>query len=250
MPLSRPAWRTVAVWVAAAAAMALTARLGLWQLDRAAQKTALHEARQQQMRAPELAAPDLPRTVEAARAAEHRAVRVAGRWLAKSTVFLDNRPMAGRVGFFVITPLALEDGRVLLVQRGWWPRDALDRTRLAAPAPPEGVVQVQGRVALTPSRLFELAPEAGGVIRQNLDLDAFTRESGLALLPWVLVQLDDARQPVADGLVRQWAEPAADVHKHHGYAAQWFALCGLVGGLLLWFQVGRPWRARRAGLDS
>jgi surfeit locus 1 family protein len=240
-------WRVALVWLAALATMALTARLGFWQLDRAAQKVAMQEARQQQMRAPALTPSEVPSTATQARALEHRTALLAGRWLASHTTFLDNRPMAGRTGFHVLTPLALEDGRVLLVQRGWWPRDANERTRIAVPPPPEGTVRVRGRVALSPTRLFELAPEVGGPIRQNLDIDAYARETRLKLLPWVLVQLDDASQPVGDGLLRQWPEPAADVQKHHGYAAQWFALSGLVGVLLVWFQLWRPWRRRGVG---
>ena len=102
-----------------------------------------------------------------------------------------------------------------------------------------------GRLALSPSRLFELGPDSAGAIRQNLDVDAFARESGLALLPWVLVQIEDAAVPAADGLLRQWPEPAADVHKHYGYAFQWFALATLLIVLVAWFQVIRPRRARR-----
>ena len=239
--------RIVVVWLVALAVMALAARLGLWQLDRAAQKTALHEARQQRARAPTLGALDLPATPAQAHAAEHRRVEVPGRWLPAQTLYLDNRVLDSRAGFFVLTPLALDDGRVLLVQRGWWPRDARDRTRIAAPPPPAGSVRVHGRVALAPARLLELAAEASGPIRQNLDLDAYARQTRLPLLPWVLVQLDDAAQPVGDGLSRQWPEPAADVHKNIGYAVQWFALALLVAGLLLWFQVWRPRRLRRRG---
>jgi len=243
-------WRKAIVWLAALAMMALTVRLGLWQLDRAAQKTALQEARVQQMRASPLSAQDLPVTAEQARAVEHRVAALAGRWLGMHTLYLDNRPMAGRAGFHVLTPLALDDGRLLLVQRGWWPRDVADRSRVGAPPAPEGVVQVLGRVALAPSRLFELAPETTGPIRQNLDLEAYARETRLKLLPWVLVQLEEPARPVGDGLLRQWPEPATDVHKHHGYAVQWFALAGLVGLLLLWFQVWRQWRRRPSRMDT
>jgi len=237
-----PAWRNALVWAAAIGAMALTGRLGIWQLDRAAQKTALHEARLQRALAPALTAAALPETTAQAHDAEHRTVAVEGRWLLTHTLYLDNRPMASRAGFHVLTPLALADGRILLVQRGWWPRDPVDRTRIGAPPPPAGIVAVRGRVALAPARLLELAPEGAGPIRQNLDLEAYARETRLPLLPWVLVQLDEPAKPVDDGLLRQWPEPAADVHKHHGYAVQWFALAFLVGVLLLWFQVWRPRR--------
>ena len=231
--------------LAAAAAIVLTARLGFWQLDRAAHKLALQEQREQRAHAPPLDTAALPRTASAALAAEQRAVVTAGRWLPAHTVHLDNRPMSGRTGFFVVTPLELNGGDVLLVQRGWWPRDAADRARVDAPAPPVDPMQVRGRVALAPSRLFELAPDAHGPIRQNLDLAAFQRETRLPLLPWVLVQTEDAAAPAGDGLSRQWPEPAADVHKHYGYAVQWFGLSALVLLLLLWFQIVRPWRRGR-----
>ena len=45
----------------------------------------------------------------------------------------------------------------------------------------------------------------------------------------------------------QWPEPAADVQKHYGYAFQWFALCALILGLYVWFQLIRPRRARHTG---
>ena len=56
--------------------------------------------------------------------------------------------------------------------------------------------------------------------------------------------------PVADdGLLRQWPAVAIDVGKHHGYAFQWFALCALITGLYVWFQLLRP-RLRAASQDG
>jgi surfeit locus 1 family protein len=57
---------------------------------------------------------------------------------------------------------------------------------------------------------------------------------------------EDGPKPPQDGLLRQWPEPAADVQKHYGYAFQWFALCALILGLYVWFQIVRPRRTGRA----
>ena len=162
------------------------------------------------------------------------------------TVFLDNRPMAGRPGFYVVTPLLIgESGDAVLVQRGWVPRDANDRTRVPAVPAAEGVVEVEGRIAPPPSRLYELGAEGQGPIRQNLDLDSFAQETGLRLRPLSLLQADSAGT-TGDGLLRQWPAPAVDVHKHYGYAFQWFALAALITGLYVWFQLVRPRLRRQA----
>jgi len=49
------------VWVAAVVAIGATARLGVWQLDRAAQKTALHTAWSERAQLPALQAAELAR---------------------------------------------------------------------------------------------------------------------------------------------------------------------------------------------
>ena len=235
----------IVLTLAALALAALTAALGLWQLDRARQKSELQAALDRQRALPALVLAQGPPSAAFATEQQHRAVVVEGEWLAARTVYLDNRPMAGRVGLLALTPLALADGSAVLVQRGWFARDPVDRSRISVPAPPSGRVRVQGRIALAPSRLYELGPAALGAIRQNVDLVGYARETGLRLAPLVIVQ-EDGLEPPSDGLLRRWPQPAADVHKNYGYAVQWFALCTLVTGLYVWFQFIRPRRAVRS----
>ena len=238
--------RQVVVLVASLAFAALTARLGVWQLDRAAQKLVLHEADERQRQQPPLAAAELATTAAAAKAQHYRAIAVEGRWLPAQTVFLDNRQMNGRVGFFVVTPLLLADGSAVIVQRGWQPRDQLDRTRVVMPPTvADLVVRVAGRIAPPPTRLYEFAGDDAGTIRQNLDMAGYAREVGRPLRPLSILQ-EDTPSATGDGLLRQWLRPTADVHKHYGYAFQWFALCALNIGLYVWFQVIRPRRRWRA----
>jgi len=238
--------RQLIVLVASLAFAALTARLGIWQLDRAAQKLALNAADERQRQRPPLPAAELALTATEAALQHYRAVSLEGRWLPAHTVFLDNRQMNGRVGFFVVTPLLLSDGSAVTVQRGWQPRDQADRTKVVVPpTPADSVVAVVGRIAPPPTRLYEFAGDDVGTIRQNLDLAGYSREVGRALRPLSILQ-EDAAVPTGDGLLRQWLRPTADVHKHYGYAFQWFALCALNIGLYVWFQVIRPRRRQRA----
>jgi surfeit locus 1 family protein len=232
--------RSVVVLIATVIGVALTANLGAWQLRRAAQKIALQSALDSRAALPALPMAQAARSASEAASQHYRAVHLRGRWVPAASVFLDNRQMHGRVGFYLVTPLQLE-GRddAVLVQRGWVPRDAQDRARLPVVATPPGLVEIDGHIAPPPARLYEFSAAASGVIRQNLDLESFAGETGLRLAPWSLQQAD-APGAASDGLLRQWPRPAVDVQKHYGYAFQWFALCALMTGLYVWFQLVRP----------
>ena len=241
-----PAARRGLILLAALCAALLTARLGVWQLDRAAQKEALRAAILQRSALPPLEAAQLARSAAEAAPQIHRHITVAGRWLHRFTVFLDNRQMAGRPGFFVITPLQLPTGDCVLVQRGWVARDPSDRTHLPTLAAMEGEVRLAARIAPPPSRLFEFGADEAGPIRQNLDPDAYSREIGIAVRPLSLLQLEPEDSASPDGLLRDWPLPAQDIQKHHGYAFQWFAMSLLIAGLYVWFQLIRPRLARQS----
>jgi len=233
------------ILLAALVVMAVTARLGWWQLDRAAQKNALQAAIESHAAAPELAADALPAGESEAQLLQHRRIRLHGTWLPEHTIYLDNRQMRGLPGFFVLTPLKLPGGGAVLVQRGWLPRHIAERTRIAPYATPQGEVEVLGRIAPWPSRLASLGSEATGPIRQNLDFADYAAATHLALRPWAVAELPQPGN-AGDGLLRDWPMPAVDVAKHYGYAAQWFAFCALTAGLYVWFQLVRPRRRARA----
>jgi surfeit locus 1 family protein len=236
--------RRVVIMVATVFGVVLTANLGAWQLRRAAQKIALQDALESRAHLPALSAAELARNPGDADAQHYRVVHLRGTWLPERNVFLENRQMDARVGFYLVTPLQLEGRKeTVLVQRGWAPRDMRDRTLLPTIATPAGLVDVTGHIAPPPSRLYEFAPSTTGVIRQNLDLGEFAAETGLSLAPLSVLQADSPAT-AGDGLLRQWPRPAVDVQKHYGYAFQWFALCALMTGLYVWFQLVRPWLKR------
>jgi surfeit locus 1 family protein len=242
--LFRP--RFLVLTLATALMVALTFSLGQWQLRRAAEKQALQTAIDAQKRLPALDARSLVATENIA-SVLHREAELQGTWQAEHTVYLDNRPMDGKTGFWVVTPLLLAgSSQAVLVQRGWVQRDFRDRTRLPELLTPPGVVRVAGRMAPPPSKLYEFAGADPGRIRQNLDVAAFSAETGLALLPVSLLQTGAA----SEGLLRDWAAANTGVDKHHGYAFQWFALCALLVGLYAWFQLFLPWRRASSAPSS
>lgn len=239
-------------WVVTAAALltvALTFSLGQWQLRRAAQKEALQASLDQKSQVAPLGNVELaglaPMGPQALAALSDRRVNITGHWQVAQTVYLDNRPMNGRPGFWVMTPLQLSDtDKVVLVQRGWIPRDFVDRSRLAPVETSTQEVRLQGRMAPAPAKLYAFKGADTGLIRQNLDIGVLAAETGLPLLPVLVLQTG----PASEGLQREWAAPNTGIDKHHGYAFQWFGLSALVLGLYVWFQWIVPLRRRSQAL--
>jgi surfeit locus 1 family protein len=212
------------------------ASLGQWQLRRAAQKEAIQNGLDVQGLKTPLDTTRIVSAPDKIGLQLQRAV-VQGAWLPGHTVFLDNRQMNSKVGFFVVTPLRLRDSdQVLLVQRGWIPRNFEARSVLPQVDTPAGMQTLEGRIAPPPSKLYELGKQATTPIRQNLDLEQFRSETGLALLPVILIQTG---QP-SEGLLRDWPAISLGIEKHYGYALQWFAMAALVITLYFWFQILKP----------
>ena len=228
-------------WVITAAALAgvaVTLALGAWQWGRAQERLSLHTA----IEARKALAPLDQRAVLAAAAQGelvHRPVVLRGEWVPRHTVFLDNRQMQGRPGFYVVTPLRLEGSDVsVLVERGWVPRNFVDREQLPPVETPPGIIELRGRLAPPPAKLYEFAGAGTGAIRQNLDLAQFRTETGLALLDLAVQQTGAP----SEGLLREWPEVASGAGKNYGYAFQWWALCALIAILYAWFQFIAPRR--------
>lgn len=213
----------------AAAGCAAGIALGNWQSRRAAEKTAL---------AAELAAAlrDAPLRIGAGplRPPElaNRHVEATGVFAAERTVYLDNRNRGGRPGYEVVTPLVLAPSAAVLVQRGWVARGARDSVRT-----PAGTQRVEG-IALERLPRALAAGDDQGAVRQNLDIDAYAKETGLALLPIVIQQRNDD----GDGLSRDWPKPDFGVDMHRAYALQWYSLAALSAALGIVFSFRRAAR--------
>ena len=205
-------------------------RLGLWQLDRKAEKEVLFE---QFATAPSMG------LVEALEDGEAFArVSSRGRYDPERHVLLDNKVWKGRAGVHVLTPFRTERGVTVLVNRGWLPLPA-DRSRLPAVPTDSGETELTGRLAQPPAVGRRLgAPDT--LVRDQwpqlvtyFDLPDVNGALGETLPPWVV--LLDAGDP--NGFDdRQWAAAAMTPEVHGGYAVQWLAL--LLATLVAWVVTG------------
>ncbi len=229
------------ITIATILALLATLSLGRWQLGRAAQKEGLQAAIDSKGAQPRLDNRSLA-ALPVAATALHRSVNLRGTWVAERTVFLDNRQMNAKPGLYVVTPLMLDGStQAVLVQRGWVARNFMDRASVPTVAAPVGVVEVQGRIAPPPSKLYELGTPEAGLIRQNLDMAQFKVESGLVLLDVTVQQTGAA----SEGLLREWPQASAGSAKNYGYAFQWFGLGTLIAFLYVWFQIGKRYLSPR-----
>ena len=232
--------------LAAVAWLLLTLSLGIWQMSRAAEKLAVQASIDQKNNLGQLSTAQLF-TAEPVETLLHRRVKLQGKWLTDATIFLENRQMNGRPGFFVVTPLlSAESPKAVLVLRGWIPRNFQDREALAPVDTPTRVVEIAGRLVGPPSDLYDFGGVERGPIRQNLDVVRLTAELDVPLLALAVQQ----EGGTADGLQRSWSQPNVGVEKHHGYAFQWFGLSALIAVLYVWFQIVQPIRSRRRPAKS
>ena len=239
-------WRGV-ILLAALAGVALTARLGVWQLDRAAQKIALQATLDARGRAAAARRRRARARRAAAAAQHHRRVRLAaagwpsarsssttGRWTARPASSSSRRcgstaaasgAGAARLG---AAQLRRSRTRCRRVSR----RPAGSRSSAGIAPPPARLLRVR--------RGRERADPAKSRSRRRS-----RARPGSPLLPLSVMRRRDRATVRTTACERQWPPPAIDVQKHHGYAFQWFALAALIAVLYVWFQLIRPRQRRR-----
>jgi surfeit locus 1 family protein len=208
----------------AAAAIALFSALGAWQLGRAGEKRALN--RDFTVGGPAIDWRQLP-----ADAPRFQHVSLSGHYDPEHQFLLDNRSHESVAGVEVLTPLVLDDGSAVIVNRGWLPFGA---TRQDLPSVIVGGEKrtVIGRIdALPRPGIWLKAPPAAGWPRlvQYPRMDDLSAALGRELAPRQV--LLDAGVP--DGYVRNWTVPGTTPDRHLGYAVQWFALAALAGAIWL-----------------
>ncbi|MEV6318503.1 SURF1 family protein [Streptomyces sp. NPDC051776] len=123
--------------------------LGFWQLHRHEHRVARNERIARSLDAPAVAVGTLSAPGrQVAPADAWRTVTAKGTYHSGHEVVVRQRTAADEksIGYYVLTPLIMEDGRAVLVNRGWIPAGG-DLTKFPeVPAAPSGTVEVTGRL--------------------------------------------------------------------------------------------------------
>ncbi len=221
---TRPRWILSHLFVAAlAVAMVL---LGLWQLDRLDQRRDRNADITDRLGLPvvdvtELVSPSDP--YEQGEVVRFRLATATGEYRSEDEVLIRNRTLQETPGYWVMTPLVLDDGTAVVVNRGWVPfalGPGEDRSESAAP---DGRVQVTGLVRETrTARGLESADPSGTALDAlaRPDLARLQEQLDYRILP-VYLQLE-SQQPPGRDLPVELPRPELDEGPHLSYAVQWF----------------------------
>lgn len=195
---------------------ALCFRLGLWQLDRLAERRAWNADVEARMAAPAIALTS-GLTSTPADSLRYRRVEARGTFAFADQRAEPNRSFQGAPGVYVVTPLRFPDGSGVLVQRGF--TYAADGMTADLPALGEPESTVVHGILLLPAGRYAVHPESLTV--------------GYPVLPLVIRRTD--RPSGAPEALVPVPLPALDEGPHRSYAVQWFAFATIaaVGGVIL-----------------
>jgi cytochrome oxidase assembly protein ShyY1 len=178
-------------------------------------------------------------------------VRMTGTYVSDDQLLVRNRPHGGTAAFEVLVPFRLDDGRVLVIDRGWVPPGEAQPEPDAIPSAPDGEVTVIAR--LRPGELLPTsgrsAPD-GQVPTINLPLIAESVSPGvgdaLELSAYGVLVSEDPAPAVAPQALES---PSADPGPHLSYAIQWI-LFAVMGFVFIAYVIRTERRHRREEADE
>jgi cytochrome oxidase assembly protein ShyY1 len=175
-------------------------------------------------------------------------VTVTGTFDASHQLEIRYRSNDGATGTEVVTPLRTQDGKVVLVDRGFIVRGAGEAPPASLPAPPSGTVTVMGHLRRSENGSTEAITPALGAVRLInapaigtwLGTDTFNGYIGLLEIT-----------PAQDGPFIPVATPTLDEGPHFWYAVQWYMFTGIaVTGLIVFIRGDIIERRKRKAAEA
>lgn len=236
-------------------ALPLLIKLGVWQLDRAAQRQQALHAVEQIRSEPPVAASD-PRLLELGSPYVHTELQGDLDW--SRQFLLDNQVHNTVAGFEVLTPIVFESGRAILLSRGWIPPTLRGKPDLSPPetGPLENTT-LKGLAVVPPPRLTAVqktinakkaadpADAQWPIVIVEEDFAKMSEQLGLELVPRVLQP-----ESIDFGYAQIWQPVRRGPLLNYGYAVQWFAMALLLLGGVIYFNLRRSEPTTRAPENS
>jgi cytochrome oxidase assembly protein ShyY1 len=227
-------WRWAALTLVGLLLIPTMIRLGFWQLHRHEARVARNALIGRNLAAAPVAFDTLSSPGWAVPSGQTwRAVTAVGSYDAAHEFVIRGRtePGGSSIGYFVVTPLKLADGRgEVLVNRGWV-ESGVDATSYpAVPAPPGGRVTVTGRLRADETTASSGIRDRGGLPDRQFKLinsGQQAKATGATLLGGYLELASSV--PAAGASPEALPEPEhSDIGPHMAYAVQWWLFTSLV----------------------
>src|SRR4051794_39417491 len=207
--------------------------LAFWQLRR------LHERREfnAEVRAnatqPVAPLDDLRTQIAQQSPVEWRRVEATGTYVPGHQFLVVNRAQNNTPGKNVVDALQLQEGSLVLVNRGFVSQND------AVPAVPKGTVKVIGRLRESERRRTGQQSDIGTDVLTDIrrvDIDVLRQQFDQSVLPMYIEQLEST--PADAASLEPIVAPTLDEGPHLSYTMQWFifSVCVLVG----WVLAARP----------
>ncbi|HEX8273498.1 MAG TPA: SURF1 family protein [Longimicrobiaceae bacterium] len=230
MPYLRVTPRGLLAALLALVVAATCVRLGFWQLDRLEGRRARNAALRAAGALPPLVldSATMAAVADSPAAYVNRRVRLRGAYDPAGEVVLRGRAREGRPGVHLVTPLRVEGGAAVLVNRGWAPSPdgaTVDRAPLAEPGPHE-VVGLLQEIPVTEDRGQPAAAPGRDTTFRRLDLAAVRARAPYPVLPLYVQQLPDSAAP-RDRPPFRVPPPELGEGNHLSYAIQWFSFAAI-----------------------
>jgi cytochrome oxidase assembly protein ShyY1 len=166
-------------------------------------------------------------------------VTATGRYAAGDPLLVRNRPLDGTYGYEALFPLTLEDGSVLLVDRGWVPNAESAQALPDVPSAPDGPVEVTGWLRLSEESLDRSLPRGQ---LASINLAEASRELGTDLLgAYLVLDMESTPDGARPERPARLERPDTGIGPHQAYAFQWW-LAMPVGFVLVFVGVRREHR--------
>jgi surfeit locus 1 family protein len=197
-------------------------KLGFWQLARAEEKSQLliqHQSAASQQPVVWHSGDTLP--------LQYQPIQVHGRFSA-ITLMLDNQHYQHQFGYDVLSPLILDDGRVVLIDRGFV-ADQSGRENLPHIEIPSGTFDLKGSVYFPSEKHWALGnifdkTTDNIVLIELIDIRIVAQFLQKSVYPFIIRMHPQA----SNGFVRDWPVVSMSPVRHKAYAVQWFAMALVV----------------------
>jgi len=225
-------WLTLLTFVL----VALFARLGVWQLDRAEEKQKILTAYEKKIALPSL---ELNEN-NLADMETYQRVSVHGQADGERQILLDNKIYKGKAGFQVLLPVKIDaTDKWILVNRGWVSL-GMSRNDLPDISIDKSIQDFTGVIKLPLGDEFTIGD--GNVwtsdwpqLIQWLDVKEAAIHLGYDFVPYILLQSEEDK----GAYVRDWKMIASSPDKSISYAVQWFSFAIILCGLFLFLNYKR-----------